>query len=253
MAETLAVVLILALLGLVFGSFIAAVSVRLPAEEDVVFTPSRCRSCETPIKPWNLVPVFSWLALRGRCAACRAAISRRYPLIETAAALIGVWAALNGQGWMLMAATAVLGWQLLLIALVDGEHFWLPDVLTWPLAGTGLIAAWLLGGAPGLIASAVGVVAGFGLLWLLAFAYRRVRGRDGLGGGDPFLFGAAGAWVGWMGLPSVLLWACAAAFSLVAARLVLRRTVRGDDRLPFGVFLAIGIWLTWLYGPLGLA
>jgi leader peptidase (prepilin peptidase)/N-methyltransferase len=219
----------------------------------VVLAPSRCRSCETPIRPWNLVPVVSWLALRGRCADCGEAISRRYPLIETGAALIGVWAALNGQGWLTTAATAVLGWQLLLIALVDGEHFWLPDVLTWPLAGTGLIAAWLLGGAPALVASGIGVVAGFGLLRLLAFAYRRVRGRDGLGGGDPFLFGAAGAWVGWMGLPSVLLWACAAAFSLVAARLVLRRAVRGDDRLPFGVFLAIGVWMTWLYGPLGLA
>ena len=93
MAETLAVVLILALLGLVFGSFIAAVSVRLPAEEAVVFTPSRCRSCETPIKPWNLVPVFSWLALRGRCSACGAKIPVRYPLVELATAILSAAAA----------------------------------------------------------------------------------------------------------------------------------------------------------------
>ncbi|MBD3835325.1 A24 family peptidase, partial [Brevundimonas sp.] len=73
-----------------------------------------------------------------------------------------------------------------------------------------------------------------------------------LGGGDPFLFAGAGAWVGWMGLPSVLLWACAAGLSVVFAQLVVRRRVSGGDRLPFGVFLAMGIWLTWLYGPLGL-
>ncbi|PSJ20030.1 prepilin peptidase, partial [Halomonas sp. ND22Bw] len=70
--------------------------------------------------------------------------------------------------------------------------------------------------------------------------------------GDPFLFAGAGAWVGWMGLPSVLLWACAVGLSLVFGILVVRRSVSGSEKLPFGVFLAVGIWLTWLYGPLGL-
>jgi len=98
----------------------------------------------------------------------------------------------------------------------------------------------------------IGAAAGFGVLWLLALIYKRLRGRDGLGGGDPFLLGAIGAWVGWMGLPSVLLWASLSGLSVVAAKVVLRRPVAGTDRLPFGVFLAIGAWLTWLYGPLGL-
>jgi len=98
----------------------------------------------------------------------------------------------------------------------------------------------------------IGAAVGFGGLWLLAFLYRRVRGRDGLGGGDPFLLGAIGAWVGWAGLPSVLLWASAAGLAVVAAKLVLRRPVASADRLPFGVFLAVGAWMTWLYGPLGL-
>jgi leader peptidase (prepilin peptidase)/N-methyltransferase len=239
------------LLGLIIGSFIAAVTVRMPREMDIVCARSRCMSCERQLKAWHLVPVVSWLVQRGRCAFCVAAISPRYLLIELAAAGLGVWAGLHGQGWLMVAATAVLGWQLLLIAIIDGENFWLPDELTLPLIATGLVAAGLIArGLP--LDHMIGAAAGFAVLWAVAWLYRRVRGRDGLGGGDPFLFAGAGAWVGWLGLPSVLLWACAAGFSVVAARLVTGRSVEGGDRLPFGVFLAIGVWLVWLYGPLGL-
>ena len=242
-------------LGLVFGSSIAAVSVRLPRDEDVVMARSRCRGCDQPLRPWELVPVFSWLALRGRCARCDTRISRRYPLIELAAGGIGAWAALwaagEGASLFMMAATAVLGWQLLLIAIVDGENFWLPDILTLPLIAAGLIVA-MGAGWDVAVSHLIGVAAGFGGLWLVGWLYQAIRKRQGLGGGDPFLFAGAGAWVGWVGLPSVLLWACAVGLSLVFAMLVVRRSVSATDRLPFGVFLAVGIWLTWLYGPLGL-
>lgn len=244
--------MLMGLLGLIAGSFIAAVSVRLPRSESIASGRSHCMSCEQPLKAWHLAPVFSWIALRGCCGHCGARISRRYPAIELAAAAIGVWAALHGGGWLMIAATAVLGWQLLMVALIDGEHFWLPDILTWPLVITGLAAAALTGTDP-VIQRAIGALAGFFVLWSLARIYRAIRKRDGLGGGDPFLFAGAGAWVGWMGLPSVLLWASAAGFSVIAARLILRRPMAGTDRLPFGVFLAAGVWLTWLYGPLGLA
>ncbi|HEY1223655.1 MAG TPA: A24 family peptidase [Brevundimonas sp.] len=243
--------ILLALFGLIVGSFIAAVSVRLPRDEGFVTGRSRCMSCEKPLKAWHLVPVLSWLALRGRCGHCGARIAWRYPVIEITAALIGLWAALHGASWLMVGATAVLGWQLLLIAIIDGENFWLPDGLTLPLIATGLAASWLIGLEP-LLNAVIGAVAGFATLWLIGWLYKRVRGREGLGGGDPFLFAGAGAWVGWMGLPSVLLWASAAAFSVVAARLLMRRSVAGTDRLPLGVFLAIGVWMTWLYGPLGL-
>ena len=244
--------LLLVLLGLIVGSFIAAVSVRLPRDEGFVSGRSRCMSCETPLKAWHLVPVVSWLALRGQCGHCGARIAWRYPVIEIAAALIGIWAALHGSSWLLIGATAVLGWQLLLLAIIDGENFWLPDGLTLPLIAAGLGASWLIG-LESLINAGIGAVAGFATLWLIGWVYKRVRGRDGLGGGDPFLFAGAGAWVGWMGLPSVLLWASAAGFSVVAARLLMRKAVGGTDRLPMGVFLAVGIWMTWLYGPLGFA
>ena len=242
---------VMGLLGLIFGSFIAAVTVRMPRDEDIVLGRSRCMTCGETLKPWQLVPALSWLVQRGRCAMCGAAVSPRYILIECGAAAIGVWAALWGHdsGWLMVGATAALGWQLLLIGLIDAENFWLPDELTLPLIATGLIASALLAwGWP--IPEIVGAVVGFGILWLLAEVYRRVRGREGLGGGDPILFAGAGAWVGWGGLPTVLLWACAAGFSIVLTLLLTRRKVAMTDRLPFGTFLAIGIWLTWLYGPL---
>ena len=147
--------------------------------------------------------------------------------------------------------TALLGWSLILIAAVDARHFWLPDWLTLPLLAGGL-AVTALFDRPALMDHLIGAAAGFAGLGGSAALYRRTRGRDGLGGGDFRLLAAAGAWTGWMGLPSVLLWASVAGLSLVRARLVLKQPLSGEDRLPFGVILARGSWMTWLYGPLGL-
>lgn len=241
----------LAGLGLIAGSFIGLVSLRMPQERGVIFGRSRCGGCERPLPPQRMIPVVSYIFARGRCRDCGALIPGRYPLIELACAGVGVWAALSQPDLPSAAFTALLGWQLILIAVVDVEHFWLPDALTVPLLVTGLVAAAVLP-TGSLMHSAIGAAVGFLGLWLLAFAYRRLRHRDGLGGGDPILLAAGGAWVAWIGLPSVLLWASISALSLVAARLVMRRAVSGQDRLPFGPFLAIGIWLTWLLGPLRL-
>lgn len=174
----------------------------------------------------------------------------RLLLLAAGGAILGLWSALGQTSAAAAILTALFAWQLLLIAVVDAEHFWLPDRLTFPLALTGLIAAAALDErrlADGVIGTAVG----FAALWLLSQAYRRLRGREGLGGGDPFLLGAIGAWVGWAGLPSVLLWAGLAGLSVVAGRAAAGRPLSGADRLPFGVFLAIGGWLTWTLGPLG--
>lgn len=175
----------------------------------------------------------------------------RYALMALGASGIGVWAGLSQLTPLASILTALLGWQLLLIALIDGEHFCLPDQLTLPLLATGGLAASLPGHTAPLDAL-IGAAAGFAGLWLLAFTYRRLRGREGLGDGDPILLAAGGAWVGWVGLPAVLLWASAAGLSLVAARLLTGSRVSAIDRLPFGPCLAVGIWLTWLLGPLGL-
>lgn len=238
--------------GLLAGSFLGLVSLRLPAGEPIVAGRSRCGGCGRPIVPWRLVPLFSYLLSRGRCALCGSVIPVRYPLIEAACAVIGAVAAASQPSVLAAVLTALLGWQLLLLAVVDAENFWLPDALTLPLLATGLAAAVLLEDRT-LPDSVLGAAAGFAGLWLLARAYRFARGREGLGGGDPFLLAAGGAWVGWIGLPSVLLWAALSGLSLVAARILTARAVSGADRLPFGVFLAVGIALTWLLGPLGLS
>jgi len=176
---------------------------------------------------------------------------RRSALMALAGAAVGIWAALAQPDLLAAVLTALLGWQLLLITVIDAEHFRLPDPLTLPLLATGGLASTLVSHTAPLDA-VIGAALGFGGLWLLAFAYRRVRGRDGLGDGDPILLAAGGSWVGWIGLPSVLVWASAAGLSYVAARLLLGRGMSGEDRLPFGPCLAIGIWLTWMLGPLGL-
>ena len=237
--------------GLIVGSFLGLVSLRLPRGEDVVGGRSRCDGCGVPLAPWRLIPVASFLISRGRCTGCGADIPRRYPLIELAAATLGVWAALGQTTVPAAVVTALLGWQLLLIAVIDAEHFRLPDRLTLPLLVTGLAAALAVDHtAP--TDAVIGAVVGFAGLWLLALAYRRLRGREGLGDGDPILLAAGGAWVGWVGLPSVLLWASAAGLSFVAARWLVGGQVSAGDRLAFGPCLAAGIWLTWIFGPLGL-
>lgn len=238
-------------LGLILGSFLGLVSLRLPRGEGVIQGRSRCGGCGATLAPWRLVPVVSFLISRGRCVDCDGSIPLRYPLMELAGAAIGVWAALTQPAAPEAALTALLGWQLLLIAVIDAEHFRLPDALTLPLLATGGLAAFLLDHSA-LLDAVLGAAVGFSSLWLLAFAYRRLRGREGLGDGDPILLAAGGAWVGWIGLPSVLVWASAAGLSVVAARLLIGRGVSGGDRLPFGPCLAVGIWLTWLLGPLGL-
>ena len=168
-----------------------------------------------------------------------------------ASVLLGVWSGL-AVGWPLAVIGAPLAVALLLIAVIDAEHFWLPNILTLPLGAAGLAASAFIG--PGsFVDHLIGAVLGFAVLAGLAALYKRLRGRDGLGGGDARLLAAIGAWVGWAGLPSVVVWASLAGLSWVLARVVARRAPSLDTALPYGTYLAIGAWLTWLYGPLGRA
>lgn len=142
--------------------------------------------------------------------------------------------------WLAVSLAFWLGWA----ALIDARQQILPDFLTLPLMPAGLLLAWLQ--PPGLAARIMGLLAGYLAFAGTAWAYRRLRGRDGLGLGDAKLLGAAGAWVGWQGLPSVvLLGAIGGLVWALAARLPADRT------LPFGPFLAAAFWLVWYFGPLG--
>lgn len=237
-------------LGPFVGSFIGLISLRLPAERPWALSRSACDGCGRTLGLVDLVPMLSYLALRGRCRTCRATIPPRYPLLEAACLGIAGWSALSQTGAMIP-VTALLGWMLLLIAVIDAEHLWLPDRLTLPLGLTGAVLTVGLGLADPWV-PVLGAAVGYGALTAIAWTYRRIRGHDGLGGGDPRLLGAIGAWVGWQGLPSVLVWTCVAGLSVAAAQLVVRRSLARDQQLPFGTFLAVGAWLTWLWGPLHL-
>jgi len=203
---------------------------------------SQCDGCGRTLAPLELVPILSWAALKGRCRSCGGRIDPRQPAMEIAAALVGVAAAV-AHPWPLAAVTALFGWWLLLVAALDAEHMWLPDALT--LIPAGLLAA-LAGFGPELEARAIGAAAGYAALALIAAGYKRLRGRDGLGGGDPKLFAAIGAWLGWEMLPTVLVGAGLAGFALLAVRAARGERAGAADRLPLGSLMAIPAWAIWL-------
>jgi leader peptidase (prepilin peptidase)/N-methyltransferase len=129
--------------------------------------------------------------------------------------------------------------------LLDLIHHWLPDRLTLPLIPLGLLAAW--GGfGPPLEERAIGAAAGFAVLWIIAFAYRRLRKREGMGGGDPKLFAALGAWLGWTQLPFVLLGAGLFGLAAIALMRARGRRVSAADRLPLGTLMVLAAWPVWL-------
>ncbi|HYI48233.1 MAG TPA: prepilin peptidase [Allosphingosinicella sp.] len=233
-----------AVLGLLVGSFLATMLIRWPAGRSVIGGRSRCDGCGKALGPLELVPVISWLVRRGRCRHCGAAIDSRQVAIELAAGLIGLVAAL-AHPLPLALATAGFGWWLLLIAALDLEHQWLPDLLTLPLLALGLAAAWA-GFGPPLAERAIGAAIGWASLALIAFLYRRIRGREGMGGGDPKMFGAAGAWVGAWNLPAILLAAGLLGLAAVLAMRLRGETVSATSRLPLGTLIALAAWPAWL-------
>lgn len=230
------------------GSFLGVVVRRLPAGRPVVLGRSRCERCGHVLRPFDLIPVVSWLALHRRCRYCAAPVGWFYPAIEVAALAVAFWAASEIDGWVLW-ATCGLGWGLLTLALIDAREMILPDAFTLPLAAAGLgVAALLQRELP--ISNLIGATAGFAVFFLVARAYSLLRGREGLGAGDAKLVAAAGAWVSWEGLPGVVFLAAATALLVVATNAALGSAPRPGQKLAFGPYLCLGIWLIWLYGPL---
>jgi leader peptidase (prepilin peptidase)/N-methyltransferase len=174
-----------------------------------------------------------------------------YPALELGAAAVVLWAMTVMRGELLL-ITTLLGWVLLALAAMDWRAFILADVLTLPLIAVGLIVVWWID-PNAAVWHVVGAVAGFVLMVGAASGYRWLRGRDGLGFGDAKLMAAAGAWVGLAGVGSVLLYGAVLSLCLALAGRVFGGEVSAQTPVPFGVGLAAGLWLTWLYGPLVLA
>lgn len=233
-----------ALFGAIVGSFLATLLIRWPAGEGALVGRSRCDSCQTPLGPRDLFPLLSFALSRGRCRACRAAVDVRHPAMELAAACVGA-VALVAHPFPLALVTAGFSWALLLLIALDAEHHWLPDRLTLPLIPLGLVVAWA-GFGPSLPERALGAAIGWAGLAALAWAYRALRGREGLGGGDPKLLAAGGAWLGASALPFILLGAGLVGLAAVLMMRLRGQAVTATSRLPLGSLMALAAWPLWL-------
>jgi leader peptidase (prepilin peptidase) / N-methyltransferase len=254
--------------GLVVGSFLNVTIYRLPImlerewrahcaelagspaipvdRFDLVFPRSRCPSCGHPLAPWENVPILSYLALRGRCSACHAPISVRYPLVE---GLTGVLSALVvwrlGLEWPTFWAL-LLTWVLIALAFIDLGHQLLPDAITQPFLwlGLGLSVFTVFADSRDAI---FGAVAGYLSLWAVYHVFKTLTGKEGMGYGDFKLLALLGAWLGWQTLPLVILLSslsgAALGVALIAAGVQDRTTP-----FPFGPHLALAGWIALLWG-----
>jgi leader peptidase (prepilin peptidase)/N-methyltransferase len=235
------------LLAPFIGSFLGVVAMRHDAPAMMLAGRSACEACGKRLGAADLVPVLSWALSRGKCRHCGTSIGLFYPAIELAAVAVALWSATVFSGIAFWASCG-LGWTLLALAATDIKYFLLPDFLTWPLVAAGLVVAVMLGDTNSFASHGLGAAAGYAFVRLLRFVYRTIRGREGMGLGDAKMLAAAGAWISWQGLPSVLVIASLSALVIV----LLTRGSKIDParRVPFGFFLALGLWIVWLYGPL---
>jgi len=233
-----------ALLGAIFGSFIAVIAVRWPQGRSVARGRSACDHCGAPLGPARLLPLVSYVLQRGRADCCGGRIDPIHPVAELLAALIGLASAGLASDLPHAVAGAVFGWLLLTLSLLDVRHYWLPNGLTGTLGLVGIVVG-LAGLPPDLPDRVLGGAVGFLLLAGVRFGYRKLRGREGLGGGDPKLFGAIGLWLGWRALPGVLLGSALAGLAWALLLVVRGRALGFSSRLPFGPFLALSAWINW--------
>ena len=230
------------------GSFLGLVIDRLPEGRTVLLGRSTCDHCAKPLPPSSLAPLISYVLQRGRCRNCDVPLRLFYPLIELVALAVAISAVMVLDGWVLF-VSLYLGWSLLALAVIDARKKILPDPISLPLIPIGLATVTFLEPKQ-LPAHLIGAVLGFLTLAAIAWTYRRVRGREGLGLGDAKLFAAAGAWLGWPALPGVLLMAALAALTVALARSAFGDRLDAADEIAFGPYLASAIWASWLLGPL---
>ncbi|WPO99310.1 A24 family peptidase [Pseudomonas sp. HR96] len=257
------------ILGLLVGSFLNVVIHRLPKmlerewqtqARDILKLPeepkgpaynlavphSACPHCGHRIRPWENLPLVSYIALRGRCSSCKAPIGRRYPIVELASGLISGFVAWHfGFGWQ-AGAFMLLSWGLLAMSLIDADHQILPDVLVLPLLWLGLILNTQALNAS-LVDAVWGAVAGYLSLWIVYWLFKLVTGKEGMGHGDFKLLAMLGAWGGWQVLPLTILLSSlvGAVLGVILLRL---RDAQTSTPIPFGPYLAIAGWIALLWG-----
>ena len=266
---------LMTLLGLLVGSFLNVVILRLPVmmeaewksqclelldcdcskknEEEyekesfnLVFPNSHCPKCKAELKAWDNIPVLSFLFLRGKCRYCSTKISPRYPLIEAVTAILSAYTAFHfGFGWQ-CAAALVLLWVLISLSVIDFDHQLLPDDLTLPLLWLGLLLN-LFGVFTDINSAVIGAMVGYLSLWSVYWLFKLVTGKEGMGYGDFKLLAVLGAWFGWKLIPLIIILSSfVGAFVGIALILILGRDK--NIPIPFGPYLAAAGWIAMLWG-----
>ncbi len=237
---------LLFIVGAAFGSFLNVVLHRMPLGQSIVNPPSSCPACGGRIRPWDNVPILSYLALRGRCRSCGSRISPRYLVVEFLSAAIPVFLYTRyGVGRELFVFWP-LAYVLLGISFIDLDHRIIPDRITLPGIAVGLVVAPLLG-LTTFTGSLLGAAVGGGALYLIAVLGSAVFGKESMGGGDIKLAAMLGAFLGWQAVLLLLF----VAFFLGAVVGIIAMSTRGrewDRTIPFGPFIAIGAFLATVWG-----
>ena len=256
-------------LGLVVGSFLNVVIYRLPlmmetrwrrdccellelpAEKEesrlTLSVPnSHCPNCKAAIRPWQNIPLISYLLLGGKCSVCAQPISLRYPLLELTTGLMTM-----ALAWYFPFSPALLGaviftWSLIALTMIDIDHQLLPDDLTLPLLWLGLLFN-LNATYVSLPEAVIGAMGGYLILWGVYQVFKLLTGKEGMGYGDFKLLAALGAWMGWQALPLIILLSSLVGAVIGIALMVIKR--RGKDiPIPFGPYLAMEGWIALLWG-----
>lgn len=262
----------LTVFGLVVGSFLNVVILRTPkilerewtrdcralldpegahdeAQHDRIslsHPASHCPVCKTPIKPWENIPVISYLLLRGRCSNCGTPIGLRYPAVELLTAVATITVGLYVSWSLALLAYLLFTWCLIALAGIDIDTQLLPDDLTVPLLWGGLLFNLVTETIP-LYDAVIGAMAGYLLLWSIYWLFKLATGKEGMGYGDFKLLAALGAWLGWQSIPLIILISSAVGAVIGIAILSLKRFGR-DQPLPFGPYLSAAGWIALLWG-----
>jgi len=257
------------ILGLLVGSFLNVVIYRLPvmmhrswrqecleflemkAESEqepfnLSFPHSHCPKCHNPIKPWQNIPVLSYILLKGRCAQCSTPISIRYPLVEAFTATLSAIVAWHFGFSMATLFALLLTWVLIVLSFIDIDHQLLPDQLTLPILWLGIFIN-LFDVFTDLQSSVIGAIAGYLSLWAVYKLFKLLTGKEGMGYGDFKLLALLGAWLGWQYIPLIILLSSLVGAVIGIAMIIL---VKHDHRqpIPFGPYLAAAGWLALIWG-----
>ncbi len=269
LTDPLAATIVALIVGLCVGSFLNVVIHRLPkmlergwAEQAAeirnetlppaptynLWTPrSACPACGHAIGALENIPVVSWLALGGKCRACKAPISARYPFVEILGGLAAAGAVWYfGPNAKAVAACGFL-WALIALTFIDADTQLLPDDITLPLLWGGLLAN-LCGLFVPLTDAVIGAMAGYLVLWTVYWLFKLIRGKEGMGYGDFKLLGALGAWLGWKMLPLIVLMSSVVGAVIGILMIVFRRRDNATP-MPFGPYLAIAGAIALFAGP----